>query len=107
MKGSLAKLEPRLLRWWDENRVYAKLLAQNAAAEKFVYHDGPPYANGHLHAGHCVNKILKDIVVKYKNLTGRLCDYIPGWDGHGLPLGPAAACGLQATTIARRNLSCA
>ncbi len=105
MKGNLAQLEPRLLRWWDENRVYAKILAQNAAAEKFVYHDGPPYANGHLHAGHCVNKILKDIVVKYKNLSGRLCDYIPGWDCHGLPIELAVEKRLKEKKIDRRNLS--
>ncbi len=105
MKGNLAQLEPRLLRWWEENRVYAKILAQNAGAEKFVYHDGPPYANGHLHAGHCVNKILKDIVVKYKNLSGRLCDYIPGWDCHGLPIELAVEKRLKEKKIDRRTLS--
>jgi len=105
MKGNLAQLEPRLLQWWGENRIYAKILARNAAAEKFVYHDGPPYANGHLHAGHCVNKILKDIVVKYKNLSGRLCDYIPGWDCHGLPIEQAVEKRLKEKKIDRRNLS--
>jgi len=105
MKGNLAQLEPRLLRWWEENRVYEKLLSQNAAAERFVYHDGPPYANGHLHAGHCVNKILKDIVVKYKNLSGKLCDFIPGWDCHGLPIEQAVEKRLKEKKIDKRTLS--
>jgi isoleucyl-tRNA synthetase len=105
MKGNLAQLEPRLLRWWEENRIYGKLLSRNAAAERFVFHDGPPYANGHLHAGHAVNKILKDIVVKYQNLTGRLCDFIPGWDCHGLPIEQAVEKQLKEKKIDKRTLS--
>jgi isoleucyl-tRNA synthetase len=105
MKGNLAQLEPKLLQWWDENRIYEKLLAQNSAAERFVFHDGPPYANGHLHAGHAVNKILKDIVVKYRNQTGKLCDYVPGWDCHGLPIEQAVEKRLKEKKIDKRSLS--
>jgi isoleucyl-tRNA synthetase len=105
MKGNLSQLEPRLLRWWEESRTYEKLLALNANGERFVYHDGPPYANGHLHAGHALNKILKDIVVKYRNLTGRLCDFVPGWDCHGLPIEQAVEKRLKEKKIDVRSLS--
>jgi isoleucyl-tRNA synthetase len=105
MKGNLPQLEPKLLAWWEEQRIYEKILAKNASAPSFVFHDGPPYANGHLHAGHALNKILKDVVVKYRNLSGRLCDYIPGWDCHGLPIEQAVEKRLKDQKIDKRSLT--
>jgi isoleucyl-tRNA synthetase len=89
MKANLPQREPEILREWQERRVFEKLVAQNAArpgARKFVLHDGPPYANGDIHIGHALNKVLKDLIVKYRNLKGEVADYIPGWDCHGLPI---------------------
>jgi isoleucyl-tRNA synthetase len=89
MKANLPHREPEILRQWEEQAVFHKLVAQNAArpgAKRFVLHDGPPYANGDIHIGHALNKILKDIVVKYRNLKGEAADFIPGWDCHGLPI---------------------
>lgn len=105
MKGNLTQLEPKMLAWWEEHRVYEKLIEQNAKAPKFVLHDGPPYANGHLHAGHALNKVLKDIVVKYRNMTGQLCDFVPGWDCHGLPIEQAVEKRLKDKKIDKRTLS--
>ncbi len=105
MKGNLAQLEPRMLAWWEQNRIYPKVLEHNRAGAEFVLHDGPPYANGHLHAGHALQKILKDIVVKYRNLTGRLCDFVPGWDCHGLPIEQAVEKRLKDKKIDKRSLS--
>lgn len=76
MKGNLAQLEPRLLQWWEERDIYQKILTHNAQSPVFVLHDGPPYANGDLHAGTALNKILKDFVVKYRNLAGQYAEYI-------------------------------
>lgn len=86
MRGDLAKREPKMLkRWYDEN-LYQKI-RQNAQGKKpFILHDGPPYANGAIHIGHSVNKILKDIIIKSKTAFGYDCPYIPGWDCHGLPI---------------------
>src|SRR6266511_3699517 len=89
MKANLPQREPEILREWEEQKVFERLVAQNAArpgAKKFVLHDGPPYANGDIHIGHALNKILKDVIVKYRNLKGEVADYIPGWDCHGLPI---------------------
>src|SRR3982074_2897133 len=105
MKGNLAQLEPRMLAWWEQKRVFSKMIEQNASRPLFVLHDGPPYANGHLHAGHALNKILKDIVVKYRNLSGSLCDYVPGWDCHGLPIEQAVEKRLREKKIDKRTLS--
>jgi isoleucyl-tRNA synthetase len=105
IKGNLAKLEPRMLEWWAERNVWARLLEKRAGAEPFVLADGPPYANGHLHAGHALNKVLKDIVVKYRNLSGRRCDFIPGWDTHGLPIEQAVEKRLKEQKLAKRTLS--
>ncbi|WP_224368018.1 isoleucine--tRNA ligase [Hyalangium versicolor] len=105
IKGNLAKLEPRMLQWWAERGLWARLLEKNAAGEPFVLADGPPYANGHLHAGHALNKVLKDIVVKYRNLSGRRCDFIPGWDTHGLPIEQAVEKRLKEQKIDKRSLS--
>ena len=86
MKGNLAQLEPKMLAAWEEKKVFQLILEKNKAAPPFVLHDGPPYANGRLHAGHALNKILKDIVVKYRNLSGQKADFVLGWDCHGLPI---------------------
>ncbi|QDE94703.1 isoleucine--tRNA ligase [Myxococcus xanthus] len=105
MKGNLAQLEPRMLGWWAERGIWGKILEQNADAEPFVLPDGPPYANGHLHAGHALNKVLKDIVVKYRNMSGRRCDFIPGWDTHGLPIEQAVEKRLKDKKIDKRTLA--
>ena len=105
MKGNLTALEPKTLAWWEEKGIYGKVLAKNQGRPLFVLHDGPPYANGRLHAGHALNKILKDIVVKHRNLAGQLCDFIPGWDCHGLPIEQAAEKRLREKKIDRRAMS--
>ncbi|MDZ7841012.1 MAG: isoleucine--tRNA ligase [Gammaproteobacteria bacterium] len=86
MRGNLAKREPEVLAYWDEIDIYRKLREQGAGREKFVLHDGPPYANGVIHIGHAVNKVLKDIIVKSRTLSGYDAPYVPGWDCHGLPI---------------------
>ena len=86
MRAALGENEPKQIAAWQDEKLYEKLLAQNAQAEKFVFHDGPPYANGSIHQGHFLNKILKDLVVKFHLMSGRLTDFVPGWDCHGLPI---------------------
>src|SRR3954469_4807253 len=86
MKANLAELQPRMLARWDAEDLYGKLRAARAGAPKYVLHDGPPYASGELHIGTGMNKILKDIVLKYQALRGKDVPYIPGWDCHGLPI---------------------
>ena len=85
MRANAVKREPELQEFWAENHIYEQL-SQNNPKEPFILHDGPPYANGSLHMGHALNKILKDIINKYKLLQGHKTDYIPGWDCHGLPI---------------------
>jgi isoleucyl-tRNA synthetase len=86
MRGDLARREPGMLADWESRQLYGKLREYAAARPKFILHDGPPYANGSIHIGHAVNKILKDIIVKSKTLSGFDASYIPGWDCHGLPI---------------------
>jgi isoleucyl-tRNA synthetase len=86
MRANLAQREPEIIARWDEMRLYERLQAANAGRPRFVLHDGPPYANGHIHLGHTLNKVLKDIVVKHRAMSGRLAPYVPGWDCHGLPI---------------------
>ncbi len=86
MKADLARREPEQLRWWDEHDLYGKLRALAKGRPRFVLEDGPPYANGAIHIGHAVNKVLKDIVVKSRTLDGYDAPYVPGWDCHGLPI---------------------
>jgi isoleucyl-tRNA synthetase len=86
MKGDLARREPELLKVWEDEGLYAKRLARQAGRAPFVFHDGPPYANGRIHIGHAQNKILKDMTVKAQALLGRETAFIPGWDCHGLPI---------------------
>ncbi len=86
MRGDLAKREPGWIADWEENKVYAAIRAASKGREKFVLHDGPPYANGDIHIGHAVNKVLKDIIVKSRNMAGYDAVYVPGWDCHGMPI---------------------
>lgn len=86
MKGNLANKEPMILNKWEKQGIYKKIREHFAGRDKFVLHDGPPYANGNIHVGHAVNKILKDIIVKSKTLSGYDAPYIPTWDCHGLPI---------------------
>ncbi|MFB8791883.1 MAG: isoleucine--tRNA ligase [Potamolinea sp.] len=85
MRANAVKREPELQKFWDENQIYENL-SQNNPGEIFILHDGPPYANGSLHVGHAMNKILKDIINKFQLLQGRKVRYVPGWDCHGLPI---------------------
>ncbi len=86
MRGDLPKREPGWVKEWDEKGIYKKLRDARNGAPKFILHDGPPYANGQLHVGHAANKILKDMIVKARQLKGMDAQYIPGWDCHGLPI---------------------
>jgi len=86
MKADLARREPEMLAWWDERGIYAKLRDVAKGRPPFILHDGPPYANGPIHIGHSVNKVLKDIIVKSRTLDGHDSPYVPGWDCHGLPI---------------------
>ncbi len=86
MKANLANREPKFLARWHEMNLYEKIRARREGQPKFVLHDGPPYANGDIHIGHAVNKVLKDIIVKAKSMSGFDAPYVPGWDCHGLPI---------------------
>lgn len=86
MRGDLAKREPAWLKQWQDKSLYSRIRTSRKGAKKFILHDGPPYANGDIHIGHAVNKILKDIIVKSKTLSGFDAPYVPGWDCHGLPI---------------------
>ena len=86
MRGDLAKREPAWLKQWQDKKLYQRIRKARAGAKKFILHDGPPYANGDIHIGHAVNKILKDIIVKSKTMSGFDAPYVPGWDCHGLPI---------------------
>ena len=86
MRGNLAEREPERLRRWQELDLYGRLRDARQGRDRFILHDGPPYANGKLHMGHAVNKTLKDIVVRSRSLDGLDAPYRPGWDCHGLPI---------------------
>jgi isoleucyl-tRNA synthetase len=86
MRANLAQREPEVLKGWAERKLYDRIRAASAGRPRFVLHDGPPYANGHIHYGHILNKLLKDIVVKSRTMAGFSCKYVPGWDCHGLPI---------------------
>ncbi|MGH8022391.1 MAG: isoleucine--tRNA ligase [Limisphaerales bacterium] len=112
MKADLAAREPERLKKWESEKLYEKIQKRRAGAQKFVLHDGPPFANGDVHIGTALNKILKDIVVKYKALRGFRAPYVPGWDCHGLPIefkvsqemrkdGAAGAAGAEPAVIRR------
>ena len=84
MRASLPQNEPKIIEYWNSINLYNCL--QKKSDELFVLHDGPPFANGKIHIGHCLNKILKDIILKFNSINGKSIRYIPGWDCHGLPI---------------------
>lgn len=88
MKANLSQREPEMLRYWEEKKIYEKMQEQGTKNKggRYILHDGPPYANGHIHMGHALNKVLKDIIVKFKTMKGFYSPYVPGWDCHGLPI---------------------
>ncbi len=86
MKANLSQREPERLKKWQDEKLYEKMRIARKGAEKYILHDGPPYANGAIHLGHATNKILKDFILKSKTLSGYDCPYVPGWDCHGLPI---------------------
>lgn len=86
MRGNLPQREPEILKNWEESNLYEGVQKARAGHPKFILHDGPPYANGDIHLGHALNKVLKDIIVKYKTMMGYDAPYVPGWDTHGLPI---------------------
>ncbi|MCX7759030.1 MAG: isoleucine--tRNA ligase, partial [bacterium] len=102
MKANLPLVEPDIVDFWVENRIYHKVLMKNQGRINKVLHDGPPYSNGKIHLGHALNKILKDIIVKYWNLKGYYSPFVPGWDTHGLPNEKAA---INTYNIDRKKVS--
>jgi len=86
MKANLPQREPTLIKFWEDKEIYEKIQGKNRNNTHYILHDGPPYANGPIHIGHALNKILKDIIVKYKSMKGFYSPYVPGWDCHGLPI---------------------
>ena len=86
MRAGLPKKEPKMLEDWEKNHVYEKMIEHNADLPRFVLHDGPPYANGNIHMGTALNKIIKDIIIREKNMSGYCAPYVPGYDTHGLPI---------------------
>ena len=86
MRGNLPLKEPKILEQWDKEKIFYKLREKSKGREKFVLHDGPPYANGHIHMGTALNKILKDVIVRTQQMAGKDSIYVPGWDCHGLPI---------------------
>ena len=86
MKANLPEREPMMLKKWESDKIYDRIIKSRAGKPLYILHDGPPYANGHLHAGHALNKTLKDIIVKHKTMKGFNAPYVPGWDCHGLPI---------------------
>src|SRR6187549_2886230 len=86
MRASLTEREPERLRKWDQQKLYERIQEKTRGLPRFVLHDGPPFANGDVHMGTALNKILKDLVVKSKTMLGHHAPYVPGWDCHGLPI---------------------
>ena len=86
MKANLPQREPEMIKDWEQKKIYKKLREQSKDKPLFILHDGPPYANGHLHMGHAINKILKDIIIRSRQMCGFNAPYVPGWDCHGLPI---------------------
>ncbi|RJR46843.1 MAG: isoleucine--tRNA ligase [Deltaproteobacteria bacterium] len=99
MKADLPRREPAILDRWADLDLYAHVRAQSKGRSRFLLHDGPPYANGHIHLGHALNKILKDIIIKSRQMMGFDCPYVPGWDCHGLPIEHQVDKGLKAKKL--------
>ncbi|PZE22635.1 isoleucine--tRNA ligase [Paenibacillus xerothermodurans] len=104
MRGNLPQAEPKMQQHWDEIDIYAKVQASRSGKPKFILHDGPPYANGDIHIGHAMNKVIKDIIVRFKTMQGYDAPYVPGWDTHGLPIEQAIANGGK---VERKKMSVA
>lgn len=104
MRGNLPQAEPKMQAWWEEIDIYSLVQESRQGKPKFVLHDGPPYANGNIHIGHAMNKVLKDIIVRYKSMMGFDAPYIPGWDTHGLPIEQAIA---NSGKVDRKQMSAA
>ncbi|MCX7905384.1 MAG: isoleucine--tRNA ligase [Elusimicrobiales bacterium] len=102
MKANLVQKEPQILKFWQENFIYSKMLKKRENSKVFYLHDGPPYANGHIHIGHALNKILKDFVVKSYSILGYKTPFIPGWDCHGLPIEQQL---LKELKISKKNIN--
>ncbi len=103
MRGNLTVKEPKIEQFWNDNDIYNKMLETNSKDKAFYLHDGPPYANGNMHTGHALNKILKDIIIRYKNMNGYYAPIIHGWDTHGMPIEVA----LQKKGFSTKNMSIA
>ena len=106
MQAGLPKREPVMLEQWEKDGIYETLMKKNEGKPLFILHDGPPYANGDIHLGTALNKTLKDIIVRYRNMAGWKAPYVPGWDTHGLPteLKARAKAGVgNPTTILKRS----
>ena len=103
MRGNLPKKEPGYVARWQDAHMYEKVIQQNEGKDDFFFHDGPPYANGNMHVGHMLNKIIKDVICRYKNMEGYYTPFIPGWDTHGLPIENA----IQKLGVNRKELSTA
>ncbi|MBE6124616.1 MAG: isoleucine--tRNA ligase [Erysipelotrichaceae bacterium] len=101
MRGNLPNKEPNILKRWEEIDLYNLMLMKNKDNKHFILHDGPPYANGSIHMGHALNKVLKDFIVRYKTMQGFYTPYIPGWDTHGLPIESA----LQKAGVNRKSMA--
>ena len=86
MKANLSIKEPQILANWDKINLFKKIRDKSAGKEKFILHDGPPYANGHIHMGTALNKILKDMIIRFHQMSGKDSVYVPGWDCHGIPI---------------------
>lgn len=106
MKGNLTAMEPRILKYWEDIALDEKLSRNDSNRKTFILHDGPPYANGDIHVGHTLNKVLKDIIVKFKHMTGYYSPYVPGWDCHGQPIEHEVEkrLGSRAATISQAEL---
>jgi isoleucyl-tRNA synthetase len=101
MRADLAKREPDWLKTWYDKDIYGKLIAHNEGKPRFVLHDGPPFSNGYIHMGTSLNKVLKDFIVRYKNMTGYCARYVPGWEYHGMPI---EKCNLKQTSGQKENV---
>ncbi|UFJ43224.1 isoleucine--tRNA ligase [Brevibacillus humidisoli] len=101
MRGNLPQREPEIQKWWDEVGIYQRVQERTEGRPSFILHDGPPYANGDIHIGHALNKILKDMIVRYKSMAGFHAPYVPGWDTHGLPIEQAI---INAQQLDRRSI---
>ena len=86
MRANLVQNEPRFQKYWSKIDLYKTILGISEGRERFIFHDGPPYANGSIHMGHLLNKVLKDLVVRSKTMAGYHVEFVPGWDYHGLPI---------------------